>query len=332
MKKILLTVVIALVAIVGGGYAYLTFKQPAMQPPSAIKVEATAQRLERGKYIFEQVSDCGGCHSERNWEKFGGPVYDGRVGVGFVFPPELGFPGTVVAPNLTPDPETGLGSWTDGEKLRAIREGVSKDGHALFAFMPYEHFRKMSDEDAYSVVAYMDSLQPVKNRLPKTVMNFPVNLMIKFAPAAVTAPVSAPDRSNKLKYGEYLVEMGGCIGCHSPMERGSIVKGKEFGGGEEFNFRGMLVRSANISPDAETGLGKWSEQRFVDKFKGFANMTYDNAPPMNQSNFTLMPWLPMSQMPEEDLRAIYAYLRTVKPVFNSVETHPALAPAAVAKP
>ncbi|WP_321473329.1 cytochrome c [uncultured Paludibaculum sp.] len=328
MKKVLLYVGVALVVIVGGGFAFLELKKPAMNTPSALKVEATADRLQRGKYIFENVSDCGGCHSERNWEKFGGPVYDGRVGVGFVFPPELGLPGKVVAPNLTPDPETGIGGWTDGEKLRAIREGVSKDGRALFPFMPYPHFRKMSDEDAYSVVAYMNSLQPVKNRLPKTELNFPIDLMIKFVPAPVVSPAPPPDRSNKLKYGEYLVEMGGCIECHTQMERGKMVAGKEFGGGTEFNFKGMLVRSANISPDPETGLGKWGEQRFVDKFKGFANMTYDNAPRMNQSNFTLMPWLPMSQLPEEDLRAIYAYLRTVKPVFNSIEVHPPAPPAA----
>ncbi|QOY85511.1 c-type cytochrome [Paludibaculum fermentans] len=328
MKKVLLYVVIALVVIVGGGYAALVLKKPAMNPPSALKVEATAERLQRGKYVFEYVADCGGCHSERNWDKFAAPVYDGRAGVGFVFPPELGFPGKVVAPNLTPDAETGLGSWSDGEKLRAIREGVSKDGRALFAFMPYTHFRKMSDEDANSVVAYMNSLPPVKNRLPRTELNFPVNLMIKFAPQPVTTQVPVPDHSNRLKYGEYLVEMGGCTECHSQLEKGKAIEGKEFAGGHEFNLAGKLVRSANITPDEESGLGKWSEQRFVDKFKGFANMTYDNAPRMNQSNFTVMPWLPMSQIPEEDLRAIYTYLRTLKPVHNPVEVHPPLAPPA----
>lgn len=326
MKKILLYVVIALVVIVGGGYAALVLKKPAMNPPSAMKVEATAERLQRGKYIFENVSDCGGCHSERNWDKFGAPVYDGRIGVGYAFPPELGLPGKVVAPNLTPDAETGLGSWSDGEKLRAVREGVSKDGRALFPFMPYTHFRKMSDEDAYSVVAYMNSLPPVKNRMPRTELNFPINLMIKFAPEPVTGQIRTPERTNRLKYGEYLVEMGGCAECHSQMEKGKVVKGKEFAGGTEFNFAGKLVRAANITPDEESGLGKWSEQRFVDKFKGFANMTYDNAPRMNQSNFTLMPWLSMSQLPEEDLRAIYTYLRTLKPVHNPVEVHPPLAP------
>lgn len=325
MKKILLYIVIALVVIVGGGYAALVLKKPATNSPSAMKVEATAERLQRGKYIFENVSDCGGCHSERNWEKFGAPVYDGRIGVGYAFPPELGLPGKVVAPNLTPDAETGLGSWSDGEKLRAIREGVSKDGRALFPFMPYTHFRKMSDEDAYSVVAYMNSLPPVKNRMPRTELNFPVNLMIKFAPEPVTGQIRTPERTNRLKYGEYLVELGGCAECHSQRERGKLIEGKEFAGGTEFNFAGKLVRTANITPDEETGLGKWSEQRFVDKFKGFANMTYDNAPRMNQSNFTLMPWLSMSQLPEADLRAIYTYLRTVKPVHNPVEVHPALA-------
>jgi hypothetical protein len=77
--------------------------------------------------------------------------------------PEMGLPGRITSKNLTSDAKTGLGSWTDGEILRAIREGVSKDGHALFPLMPYPNYRTMSDEDAYAIVAYLRTLKPVRN-------------------------------------------------------------------------------------------------------------------------------------------------------------------------
>ncbi len=325
MKKLILSVLCLLVLAAGGAYAFLVLKSPEAAAPASVKVEATAERLERGRYLFQVVADCGGCHSPRNPEKFGMMPTPEGTGSGFVFPDGMGFPGKIVGPNITPDLETGLGQWTDGEKIRAIREGVSKDGRALFPFMPYQHFAAMSDEDVYSLVAYINTLPPVKHALPRTELDFPVKYLIKFAPKPVTAKVGAPDRMDKVKYGEYLVRMGDCIGCHTQMEKGEPVKGLEYAGGHEFPVGSFLVRSANITPDEETGIGKWSEERFVAKFKGYANLTYENAPRTAQANFTLMPWYGFSQMTEEDLRAIYAYLRTLPAIHNPVDMHPALA-------
>lgn len=326
MKKTIVTVLCLLVVAAGGAFAFLVLKGPESAAPSSVKVEATPERLERGKYLFESVADCAGCHSPRNPEKFAMMPTPEGTGSGFEFPVELGFPGKVVAPNLTPDPETGLGKWTDGEKIRAIREGISKDGRALFPFMPYPHFAEMSDEDLHSVVAYINSLPPVKRALPRTELDFPVKYLIKFAPKPVTAKVSAPDRSDRVKYGAYLVKLANCIECHTQMDKGELVKGMEFAGGHEFPVMQFLARSANITPDEETGIGKWSEERFVKKFKGYANLTYENAPRTVQANFTVMPWYGYSQMTEDDLKAIYAYLRTLPAVRNSVETHPPQAP------
>lgn len=321
MKKILLSALSLVLVGAGGFLAYLYFRSPEQRPAPDLRVEATPERLARGKYIFENLADCTGCHSERDMSKVGGPVIAGRVGVGGAFPPELGFPGSVVAPNLTPDRETGLGAWTDGEKLRAIREGVGRDGKALFPFMPYTAFRDMSDEDAYSVIAYMNSLPPVRNALPRTKLDFPVNLLIKSAPKPLTTAVAPPDRSSTLKYGAYLANMAGCIECHTPQEKGARMAGMEYAGGMEFRIGKLGVTSANITTDVETGIGSWSEQRFLDKFHGFATMDASNAPAAVQANFTLMPWLGLSRLPDEDLKAIYAFLRTVKPVRNAVDTH-----------
>jgi len=85
-----------------------------------------------------------------------------------------GFPGTVVAPNITPDRETGIGNFTDDQLSRAIREGISHDGQTLFPMMPYVRFRQMSDEDLASVVVYIRTLAPIRNALPRTDIHFPV--------------------------------------------------------------------------------------------------------------------------------------------------------------
>ena len=184
--------------------------------------------MARGKELFEKIANCEDCHSQRDISKFAAPTIPGTTGGGFEFPAELGFPGKVVSANITPDPETGIGTWTDGEKIRAIREGVSRDGRALFPLMPYTYFRSMSDEDVYSVVAFLNSLPPVKKRMPRTELNFPVNLMIKGAPRPVDGPVPEPDRSDRLKYGKYLVTMANCVVCHTPEDKGQLVESQLF--------------------------------------------------------------------------------------------------------
>jgi mono/diheme cytochrome c family protein len=325
LKKIVLTVLAVVIAVSAAGLAYLYFRSPAMQPASSIRVSMAPERIARGKMIFEHLSDCGGCHSGHDLTRIGLPVDPAKRGTGQVLSDLItGLPGVVVAANLTPDPETGLGAWTDGEKIRAIREGVDRNGRTLFPMMPYTGYRSMSDEDVESLVAYMDSLPRVKNPLPPTKIRFPVNLFVKFVPKPA-GKVASPDRTDKLKYGEYLVDaVSGCGGCHTPAEKGQPVPGKEFAGGQVFEAHALgIVRTANITPDSETGIGKWSEDFFVKKFGEYREYALNGPPKTSgRDQFTVMPWLSFSQIPEEDLRAIYTYLRTLKPVYNSVEIHP----------
>jgi len=241
------------------------------------------------------------------------------------FPAELGFPGRIVAPNITPDAETGLGQWTDGEKMRAIREGVSKDGRPLFPLMPYQEYARMSDEDLECLVAFLNTLRPVSSRRATTKLDFPVNLMVRFAPKPVEARIANPDKTNPVAYGRYLVALGECSGCHTPKERGENIAGKEFAGGEEFRIGGFLVRSANITPDDETGIGGWTEERFVSTFKSHSEMSAESAPRATQATFTLMPWMELSKLGDGELKAMYAYLRTLAPIHNPVEKHPPVA-------
>ena len=322
-KRILLTLLLVIVGLAAGGLAYLYFRKPAMALPAAIKVEMTPERIARGRVLFQTIADCDGCHSERDFTRVGGPVVTSGRGRGTVLSSIMnGLPGTVVAPNITPDPETGIGSWTDGEKIRAIRDGVDRDDRALFPMMPYSGYRNMSDEDVQSVVAYLNSLPPIRNPLPRTKLNFPVNLFIKSVPQPAGV-VPAADRSDKAKYGQYLVAIGGCADCHTPTRKGQPIPEKELAGGQVFATTMGTVVSANITPDIETGIGKWSEEFFLKKFYDYKEYAAGGAPKAaGPEAFTLMPWLGFSQLPPEDLAAVYAWLRTAKPVHNSVETHP----------
>ena len=322
-KKVVLTLLVLVVGLPACGLGYLYLRKPAQAPASSAKVRMTPERIARGKYIFEYLSDCEGCHSERDFSRVGGPVVESGRGRGNVMSSLVeGMPGTVVAANITPDRETGIGAWTDGEKIRAIREGVDRDGRALFPMMPYTGYRNMSDEDVESVVAYLNALAPVRNPLPQTQLNFPVGLFIKSVPQPA-GNVAPPDRSDRMSYGKYLVSLGGCGDCHTPIEKGQPVAGKEFAGGQVFRTTIGTVVTANITPDLETGIGKWSEEFFLKKFydyKEYGEGASPKAP--GPEAFTLMPWLSFSHLEEDDLRAIYAYLRTLKPVHNPVETHP----------
>ena len=151
MRKKLGIAVSTVVVSATGLLGYFMMRKPAMAAAPAIKVAMTPEHIARGRQVFINA-DCFGCHSERDWSKFSGPVIEGREAVGVTFPPEMGLPGTISTANLTPVPETGLGNWTDGEKIRAIREGVSRDGRALFPMMPYAFYRNMSDEDVQRVI------------------------------------------------------------------------------------------------------------------------------------------------------------------------------------
>lgn len=322
VKKTLLALLALVVVIAAGGFAYLYWRRPAQVVPLEMRVSMAPDRIARGKYLFETIDDCGDCHTPRDFTRVAGPEIAGKRGQGTVLSDfMIGLPGTVVAPNLTPDPDTGIGLWSDGEKIRAIRDGVDKNNRALFPLMPYGSFRSMSDNDVQSLVAYLDSLPPIKNPLPQTQIKFPVNLMIKSAPKPAGS-VPDPDRNDKLKYGKYLVDIGGCADCHTPASHGQPIAAKAFSGGQVFETKAGKVTSSNITPELDTGIGKWSEPYFLKKFNDYKDYALNGPPPSpGPKAFTLMPWLHFSLLQQEDLSAIYAYLRTVPAIKNYVEPH-----------
>jgi len=322
--KILGSILGVLVLVLGAAIAWLALRSPAMQPPSTEKIEATPERLARGEYIVVHVSDCVGCHSDFHADRFAIPVKAGTEGQGgYPFDARLGVPGLVQAQNITSDPETGLGGWTDGEVMRAIREGVNRKGEALFPMMPYESFRHMSDEDLRSVVTYVRTLKPIRHVVAKRRLDFPVNLLIKFAPKPVTEPVVTPDSKDTIAYGKYLVTIAGCEECHTPHDdKGQKIAGQEFSGGWVMPGPWGRVVSANISPDPGAYLGQASREEFIGRFKSFEELDGDNAPPAPPGKNTVMAWPRFAKMTEADLGAIYDYLKTVKPIAKRINSFP----------
>lgn len=285
------------------------FIGPQARPLTNRKFESTPQRLERGRYLANSVNGCIFCHSPHDWNASGAPAIEGKIGAGEVFPLD-GLPGTIVAPNITPDAETGAGTWTDDQLSRAIREGIAHDGRALFPLMPYQNFRTMSDEDLASVVVYVRSLPAVRNILPKTEIIFPVKYLIRSVPQPLNTAVAPVTPDTSANYGKYLVRISGCADCHTPQQRGEPLPGMDFAGGSEFKGPYGTVTSANITPGA-SGIGYYDEKVFFQALR----TGKVGARALNP----IMPWGMLSGMTDNDLHAVFAYLHTLKPVRHRVD-------------
>lgn len=321
--KVFALLLLVLVALAAIGVSYLALRKPAQRPPIAERIEATPQRIARGKYLAHHVSMCIDCHSEHTMA-YALPFKQGREGVaGLIWDQNIGFPGTLAAANITPDPDTGLGKWTDGEILRAIREGVDREGNALFPIMPYGHFRHMSDEDAKSIVAYLRTLKPQLYEKPQKSLDVPLNFVEKFVPKPVEAPIPAPAPDDRAAYGKYLTTIAACGECHTPKDdKGQNLPGMEFAGGFEMRGPGIRVFTANITPHPATYMGQATKEDFIGRFRAFSGITADNAPPAPKGRNTVMPWIAYAGMTDDDLGAIYDYLKTLPPIDNKVNPFP----------
>ncbi|MFA1772333.1 cytochrome c [Rufibacter glacialis] len=259
---------------------------------------------------------CIDCHSERDWTKFTGPPKDGTWGKGGeAFSKEMGFPGMFYARNITP---AGIGDWTDGEVLRAITMGVNKEGHPLFPVMPHHLYGQLAQEDMEAVVAYLRTLPAIENEVPASRADFPMNFLLNTIPKkAAFQPV--PSAADQVRYGKYLTTAAACIKCHTQKKQGQNVAGMEFAGGIEFPLPGGgKIASANITPDPQTGIGRWSKETFVSRFKQYADSSYRPHTVGKGELNTLMPWSMYAGMEREDLEAIYVYLQSLPAVQHKV--------------
>jgi len=318
MKKIFraLGVVLGLVVLaVAAGLTYVKTALPDVGPAPELTVDSTPAQVERGRYLANHVAVCMDCHSRRDFSRFAGPVAPGTFGAGGEkFGPEMGFPGTFYAKNITP---YALKDWTDGEIYRAVTAGVSKNGEALFPVMPYHGFGQLDDRDIYAVIAYLRTLPAVQHDVPASEAAFPMNIILQTMPKKGT-PQTRPDKGDVLAYGKYLTTFAGCGDCHTKRDKGQPLPGMAFAGGMEFGMPHATLRSANLTPDPETGIGNWTEEMFVSRFKLYADSTYQS-PAVAQNEFnTVMPWTQYAGMEEADLKAIFTYLKSLPPVPHKI--------------
>ena len=308
--RVIAGLVVVLAAAITVTIGWRPFIGPKARPLTNRVFEATPVRLERGRYLTEGLLGCFGCHAEHEWAQHEAPLIPGTLGEGFGFPLE-GLPGRVVPSNITPDRETGAGNWTDDQLARAIREGIGNDGRALFPFMPYPNFRHLSDEDLAAVIAYLRSVPPVKKAVPKTEIIFPVKYLMRSVPEPLTEPVAPPDLSTPVSRGKYLVTVGGCSDCHTPQQRGVPIAGLEYAGGAELKGPWGTVASANITPDP-SGISYYDEELFIETIRtGYVKGARKLSP--------IMPWHEYRNLSDEDLKAIFACLRTLKAVQHRVD-------------
>ena len=314
LGKGLLIGVLALIALIAIGITFTVgwrpFIGPKTRPLTSHMFDRTPQRLERGRYIATALSGCIYCHTPHEWAAAGTPVVAGMEGAGEV-EPYTDLPGRIVAPNLTPDPETGAGNWSDDQLARAIREGIGHDGRALFPMMPYTRFRDFSDEDLASVVVYLRSLPPVRHELPKTDIIFPVKYLIRSVPQPLTSPVpETANSSDPVKYGAHIVNLAACADCHTAQVQGQSVSGMDFAGGQPFPGPWGKPASANLTPDT-TGIAAYDEALFLQVLHtGSVN---------GQKLNPVMPVMVYQYLTDSDMRAMFAYLHTVKPVKHKID-------------
>jgi mono/diheme cytochrome c family protein len=308
---------VVLVAGISVTVGWRPFIGPRARPLTTRRFAPTPERLARGTYLVTHVTACMECHAPHRWAEHDAPVEANLLGAGQEIQMK-GLPGRVVAPNLSPDPETGAGTWTDDQLARAIREGIGHDGRALFPIMPYQRYRSMSDEDVASIVVYLRSLPAVRRQQPATDIVVPVRYLIRSLPEPLRAPVPAPDLSRPAKRGAYLLTIGACADCHTPQDdHGQPIPGLEFAGGFVFEGPWGRVASANLTP-APSGIPYYDVTLFTEMLR----TGHAKARPINQ----IMPWHAFGGMTDEDIAAIFASLTTLKPVTHRVTNDDSVPP------
>jgi mono/diheme cytochrome c family protein len=270
--------------------------------------------IARGEYLFKFQAQCWGCHqspaTDANSPPAGGRLFDlTDAGPGF---------GKWYSSNLTPDPETGLGGWTDGEIVQALREGVRRDRTSLFPLMPVDWYQGMSDDDALALVAYLRSLPPVKNPVPRNDPSFMAKALFTFGLMKPRDPITerilTPPRTDTVAYGRYISSnLADCAGCHTPrnLQDGSFYLDSLFAG-SSFPYEGEYLSFApNITPDVETGIGAWSEEQFVTAVTAGVRPDGTVLTPH-------MPYAYYKSWSADDLHAVFEYLKTVPPIKRTV--------------
>jgi len=291
-------------------------------PLKEVSITSSADRIANGKYLANNVMVCMDCHSTRDWTRFSAPLVDGTLGKGGeLFDQAMGFPGRYISKNITP---FNLANWSDPELFRVITSGVTKSGDAIFPVMPYHYYGEMDEEDIKDVIAYLRTIDPIDYVPEASSSDFPMNFIINTMPRQPVL-TKKPKKEDSIEYGRYLVNSAGCVECHTPFDGIALELDKAFSGGRAFPMPSGTVVTPNITPHPQTGIGNWTKEVFVARFKAY-DMDKGYTPPVVKAGEmnTIMPWTMYAGMDETDLSAIYTYLHSLEPVENRVQVFMAM--------
>lgn len=267
------------------------------RPYPTITASTDTAIILRGKHLVFGAAHCADCHSKANADSLLKLGQDVPLTGGMVFDLPVG---KLYSKNITPDKETGIGKYTDAEIARALRYGVHPDGTVVFDFMP---FHNTTDEDMTAIISFLRAQKPIQNKVP----DHSLNVLGKAVKAFMVKPVG-PDgevakqmtRDSSAAYGKYLANnVANCNGCHTVRDLSGTFTGEPFAGGNE--IEGFIT--PNITPDSSSRIFGWSQKNFIDRFR--IGKVIPKSP---------MPWQSFGRMTDEELKAIYSYLKTVKPV------------------
>jgi mono/diheme cytochrome c family protein len=315
MKKVLLSILAVLVLVIAGLIIYIlaTWNKTYDAPYPDIQASTDSSVIARGEYLAYGIAHCSYCHVpvDRIMDVEGGekiPLSGGW---------ELDIePGIFRAPNITPDKETGIGNFTDGQIARAMRYSVKHDGSFLMPFMP---FQELSDEDLTAIISFLRSQEPIKNEIEPTSYKFIGKALLAFGVVKPIAPKNTPPKSvqidSTIAYGSYLANsVGNCVGCHTErdLKSGNFI-GPDLAGGSYFEpdafSKGYAFITPNLTPDKETGvMVNWDEKSFISRFRN--GRVYEGSP---------MPWGAFSRLDKLELKALYRYLQSLEPISNKIE-------------
>ena len=262
----------------------------------ALSATASAQNaVQRGDYLVNTIMTCGNCHSPKGPPAaIAGKDFSG--GLRFDEPPF-----DVTAPNITPDKNTGIGNWSAAEIKKSIIDGVRPNGVPLAPIMPSDFYAILTPGDADAIVAYLQSLKSVSNKVPDPIYKQPFSLH-RFP--GTEQPMAAADMSDKIKHGFYLVSIGHCLECHTPMSQGRLELDKIGKGGREFLGPWGTSLSRNITPSKTAGIGDWTDAEIKRAItEGKRKDGSPMKPPMGYGYY--------ARMTDSDLNDVIAYLRTL---------------------
>lgn len=310
--RYLLIVICIVLVIIGGFAAFVAIRGIPHYTAGTVslKVDATPARIAQGEKLASML--CRNCHLSENTGRFTGRRLDEA--------PQFG---AIYSRNITHDPDFGIGKWTDGQLAYLLRTGLKPDGTYLPPYMP--KLVAISDEDLYSIIAFLRSDHPwvaadntrQPESKPSFLTKFLTNIRAMKPFPYPTKPIPNPDTTNAAAWGQYIaLGQMDCFSCHSRDFAKNDYYHPErsqgfFGGGNEmYGMDGKKIHSLNITMDAETGIGNWSEDDFVKAVK--TGILPDGQPALRP------PMTPYSNLSDQEVRAVYAYLKTIPKLHNQV--------------